>query len=252
MAECIHGFDEGLCDVCYPRTPARPPARVSRVAATRAPRSTATTRSAGASAAPATLRLAGRRVHHVTHLRTLESIALDGELRADATPDVDVSSATTRELRSSATVPDGRSVASLVAFQLAQDSTRWQELREGAAGSHWSDAARAAKPADFVILAAPIDALGDDVVFADGDAGAVATRFAAGLESGTQALRRLHASDPDFRDAELLVAGPVSFDVVAVVTVANDRVRDEVRTMFANAGRRAPRIAVYPPAFATD
>lgn len=257
MAECIHGFDEGLCDVCFPRT-SQPAARPARTAASRTPRvtattrSTATTRAAGTSGAPASLRLPGRRVHHVTHLRTLESIALDGELRADATPDVDVSSATTRELRASATVPDGRSVASFVAFHLAQDSTRWQELREGAAGSHWSDAARSSRAADFVILAAPVDALGDDVVFVDGDAAGVAARFAPGLDAGTQALRRLHAVDPDFRDAELLAAGPVPLDAIAVVTVANDRVRDEVRTMFANAGRRAPRIAVYPPAFATD
>jgi len=204
----------------------------------------------GATAAPPTLRLPGRRVHHVTHVRTLESIALDGELRADAEPDVDVSSATTRELRATATVPDGRSVASFVAFSIAQDSTRWQELREGAVGSHWSDAARAAKASEFVILAVPVDALGGDVVFADGDAGAVATRFATGVEAGTQALRRLHAIDPEFRDAELLAAGPVPLEAVAVVTVANDRVRDEVRAIFTNAGRRAPRIAVYPPAFA--
>jgi hypothetical protein len=189
-------------------------------------------------------------VHHVTHVRTLESIALDGELRADAEPDVDVSSATTRELRATATVPDGRSVASFVAFSIAQDSTRWQELREGAVGSHWSDAARAAKASEFVILAVPVDALGGDVVFADGDAGAVATRFATGVEAGTQALRRLHAIDPEFRDAELLAAGPVPLEAVAVVTVANDRVRDEVRAIFTNAGRPAPRIAVYPPAFA--
>lgn len=251
MAECIHGFDEGLCDVCFPRTPPEP-TRATRSTSTRAPRSGTVTRAAAGPAAPPTLRLAGRRVHHVTHLRTLESIALDGELRAGAEPDVDVSSATTRELRASATVPDGRSVASFVAFQLAQDATRWQELRGGALGSHWSDAARAARPGDFVILAVPVDALGADVVFADGDAGAVATRFAAGPDAGTQALRRLHASDPEFRDAELLAAGPVPLDAVAVVTVANDRVRDAVRALFSNAGRPAPRIAVYPPAFAVE
>ena len=210
------------------------------------------TRASAAVSAPPTLRLSGRRVHHVTHLRTLESIALDGELRADATPDVDVSSATTRELRASATVPDGRSVASFVAFQLAQDASRWQELREGAVGAHWSDAARAARPADFVILAVPVDALGDDVIFADDDAAGVQTRFAAGVEAGTQALRRLHARDPEFRDAELLAAGPVPIDAVAVIAVANDRVRDAVRELFASAGRRAPRIAVYPPAFAVE
>ncbi|PZQ89809.1 MAG: DUF4433 domain-containing protein [Leifsonia xyli] len=252
MAECIHGFDEGLCDVCFPRAVAEAPrAAVSRPASPRAS-ARSTVRAQPASSAPATLRLPGRRVHHVTHLRTLESIALDGELRADAQPDVDVSSATARELRATATTPDGRSIASLVAFALAPDSARWQELREGAAGAHWSDAARASKPADFVLLAVPVDALGPDVVFADGDAAAVATRFAAGVEAGTQALRRLHATDPEFRDAELLAAAPVPLSAVVAITVANDRVRDRVRELFADAGLTAPRIAVYPPAFATD
>jgi len=252
VAECIHGFDEGLCDVCYPRTPAPAPRPVtSRTPAARAA-GRAGARTPAGPAAPATLRLPGRRVHHVTHLRTLESIALDGELRADAEPDVDLSSATTRELRATATVPDGRSVASLVAFAVSPDSTRWQELREGAAGSHWSDAARAARPADLVILAVPVDALGADVVFADADAAGVATRFAVGVESGTQALRRLHATDPDFRDAELLAVGPVPLAAVAAITVANERVRDRVRELFADAGVPVPRIAVYPPAFAAD
>ncbi|WP_168200448.1 DarT ssDNA thymidine ADP-ribosyltransferase family protein [Protaetiibacter larvae] len=204
---------------------------------------------AGVVSAPPSLKLPGRRVFHVTHVRTLESIALDGALRADAVPDVDVSSATTRELRATATVPDGRAVAEFVAFALAQDSTRWEQLRDGAEGAHWSDAARAARPTEFVLLAVPVDALGADLVFADGDSGASGTRFAAGLDAGTAALRRLHASDPDFRDAELLAAGPVPLDAVAIVTVANDRVRDEVRTLFANAGLPAPRIAVYPPLF---
>lgn len=254
MAECIHGFDEGLCDVCFPRTPAPAPKAV-RPAATRtsAPRATSratAVRTPAASGAPATLKLAGRRVHHVTHIRTLESIALDGELRAGAEPDVDVSSATTRELRETATVPDGRSVASFVSFAISPDSTRWQELREGAEGAHWSDAARASRATDFVILAVPVDALGDEVVFADGDAGAVETRFSVGVESGTQALRRLHASDPDFRDAELLVRGPVPLSAVAAITVANEKVRDRVRELFSDAGLTAPRIAVYPPAFA--
>lgn len=253
MAECIHGFDEGLCDICYPRT-APEPVRAVRATAVREPRAPrgSAVRAAGSSSAPVSLKLPGRRVFHVTHLRTLESIALDRELRADAVPDVDVSSATTRELRATATVPGGRSVASHVAFALAQESTRWQELRDGAEGAHWSDAARAAKPSEFVVLAVPVDALGAEVVFADGDAAASATRFAAGLDAGTAALRRLHASDPDFRDAELLADGPVPLDAVAIVTVANDRVRDEVRAVFANAGLTVPRIAVYPPVFQPD
>ena len=248
MAECIHGFDEGLCDSCYPRK-APEPVRAARPTASRAPRTTATVRTAGASSAPASLKLPGRRVFHVTHVQTLESIALEGALVADAKPDVDVSSATARELRSSATVPDGRSVAGFVSFFLAQDASRWQELRDGAEGAHWSDAARAAKATEFVILAVPVDALGPDVVFADGDAAGSVTRFSEGVEAGTQALRRLHNTDPDFRDAELLAPEAVPLEQVAIITVANEKVRDKVRGVYDNAGLTAPRIAVYPPAF---
>ena len=246
MAECIHGFPEGLCDSCYPRKAPEPvrPARSSTGRVVRPP-----VRASGASSAPAALKLPGRRVFHITHVQTLESIALDGALVAGSTPDIDLSSATVRELRATATVPDGRGVAEFVPFFIAQEATRWQELRDGAHGAHWSDAARAAKPTEFVILAVPVDALGADVVFADADAGGSTTRFAAGLEAGTQALRRVHALDPDFRDAELLVAEPVALDDVAIITVANEKVRDTVRTIFATAGITAPRIAVYPPAF---
>lgn len=259
MAECIHGFDEGFCDTCYPRVapePVKAPRasapRAARTSTARTPRATLTgtaVRIATAPGAPASLTLHSRRVHHATHVRTLESIAVDGALRADATPDVDLSSATTRELRATATVPDGRPVSDFVAFSLAQDSHRWQELRDGAEGTHWSDAARATKATDLVILAVPVSALGDDIVFADGDAAGSTTRFSVGLEAGNQALRRLHSVDPDFLDAELLVAGPVSLDDVAVIAVANDKVRDQVRRIFADAGRTAPRIAVYPPVF---
>ena len=246
MAECIHGFPEGLCDSCYPRK-APEPVRAVRTAAGRAARPPV--RASGTSSAPATLKLQGRRVFHITHVRTLESIALDGALLPGSTPDVDISSETARELRASATVPDGRSVAEFIPFFLAQEATRWQEVRDGAEGTHWSDAARAAKATDFVILVVPVDALGADVVFADGDAAGSATSFAEGLDEGTLALRRVHAVDPDFRDAELLVSQPVALDAVAIITVANEKVRDTVRGIFANAGITAPRIAVFPPAF---
>lgn len=246
MAECIHGFPEGLCDSCFPRK-APEPVRVSRTATARAARPPV--RASGTPSAPATLKLQGRRVFHITHVQTLESIALEGALLAGSSPDVDITSATARELRATATVPDGRSVAEFVPFFIAQEATRWQELRDGAEGAHWSDAARAAKPTEFVILAVPVDTLGPDVVFADGDAAGSVTRFAGGLDDGAVALRRLHAIDPDFRDAELLASEPVALDSVAIITVANEKVRDTVRGIFANAGITAPRIAVYPPAF---
>lgn len=247
MTECIHGFDDGLCSTCFPRS-APESVRPTRQAAPRTSRSTAV-KAGPASGAPASLKLPGRRVFHVTHVRTLESVVLDGALRADATPDLDVSSPTARELRATATVPDGRSVGDFVAFFVAQDAERWRELRDGAVGTHWSAAARTARVSDFVLLAVPVDALGDDVVFADADAAGSSTRFSAGVEAGTQAIRRLHASDPDFREAELLVPGSVPLDTVAIVTVASEPMRDRVRAIFADAGLTAPRIAVYPPVF---
>ncbi|WP_166866058.1 DarT ssDNA thymidine ADP-ribosyltransferase family protein [Salinibacterium sp. ZJ70] len=210
--------------------------------------STSTSRSA-VSGAPSSLRLSGRRVFRPTHLRTLGASLEVGALLAGAVPAIDVLSPTARELRSTATVPDGRALSEFVAFSIAQDSTRWQELRSGARGAHWSPAARALRAIDFVILAVPVDALGEDVVFADRDAAAVDTRFASGLEDGTNALRRLHASDPEFRDAELLVPGLVELSDIAIITVANERVRDQVRELFAAGEMRPPRIAVYPPAF---
>ncbi len=258
MSECIHGFDEGLCDTCYPRV-APEPARPVRTAATRAPREprvatrTASSRTTasrgGATGAPASLSLAGRRVFRVTHVRTLGAVLEAGALHAGTVPAIEVFSETARELRASATAPDGRGLREFVTFTVAQDSTRWQELRSGARGPHWSPLARAVRAIDFVILAVPVSELGDDVVFSDKDAAASDARLAVGLEDANSALRRLHATDPEFRDAELLAPGPIGIDKVAIITVANERVRDEVRELYAAAGLTAPRIAVYPPAF---
>ena len=47
----------------------------------------------------------------------------------------------------------------------------------------------------------------------------------------------------------MIVAIRVNLDHVAIVTVANEKVRDRVRELYADAGRDVPRIAVYPPSF---
>lgn len=245
--ECIHGFEAGFCDICYPAPvpeqvkPARAPA------GTRKP-------SARVAGAPhvAPFSLATQRFFHVTHLRNLAAIMHTGEIRADAVPEVDVSSPTTRELRSSADLADGTVVAQHVAFYASPTAARWAELRDGAIGPHWSDDARAAKPAEFVLLAVPATALGADIIAADADAAAPATRFAHGAADATQLLRRLRADDPDFLTAEILLPQAVSFDSVALIGVANDRVRDQVRDMLSAAGGYAPKVAVYPPWFAAE
>lgn len=241
--ECIHGFEAGLCDICYPRV-APEPRKVARVATgTRKPAA----RAAGApSVAPYSL--ATQRFFHVTHLRNLEHIVHEGQLRADAEPVVDVSSATTRELRAAADLADGSTVAEHVAFYVSPTADRWTELRDGAVGPHWSDAARAAKPTEFVLLAVPATVLGDGIVAADADAAAPATRFAIGKTDATNLLRRL----PDFLTAEILVPHSVAFEDVAMVGVANDRVRDEVRDLLASTEGFSPKVSVYPPWFLSE
>ncbi|MEO8261014.1 MAG: DarT ssDNA thymidine ADP-ribosyltransferase family protein [Pseudolysinimonas sp.] len=196
--------------------------------------------------------LSTQRFFHVTHLRNLEAIMHTGEIRADVTPEIDVSSAITRELRAGADLADGTTVSEYVAFYASPIAARWAELRDGALGPHWSDEARAAKPAEFVLLAVPATVLSEGMVAADADAAAPATQFAHGAVDATQLLRRVRTDDPDFLTAEVLIPHAVSFDSVALIGVANDRVRDQVREMLSDAGGYAPKVAVYPPWFAAE
>ena len=265
VADCIHGLENGLCDICFPRAV---PEEVRAAAARRsapvrgsAPRAAGAvrtaTRTASGTSTPSSitpsLSLTDRRVYHVTHIANLEAILVDGEIRFDATPEFDVSSALTRELRATADLASGVTVANHVAnhvpFSLTPLATTWVELRDGAIGPRWSDAARSARPADFVILAVPVDALGPDLVFADADASSASTRFSFGIDEGTRALRRLHGTDPEFLDAELLVPHPVPVPTIALVGVANDPVRDRVRAMLKDAKVATAKVAVYPPWF---
>lgn len=205
--------------------------------------------------APSVL-LGAQRVYHVTHVRNLEMVAIDGALRSDAVPEVDVSSATTRELRQTVelTSADGSTstVADHVPFYLSPHANRWFELRTGAAGSHWSAAARASSPLEYVILVSEAAAVGPGIVLADGDAAAPATRFAAGLEAGTVQLRRMRAVDDEYRDAEVLASSPFPFESISLIGVANEPMRDRVKAVLAEAGGHAPRVAVYPPWFSGE
>jgi hypothetical protein len=245
--ECIHGFEAGLCDICFPREQREAPKPVRAAAGTRKPAA----RVAGAPPV-APFSLSTQRFFHVTHLRNLEQIMHTGEIRADAEPVVDVSSETTRELRQAADLADGTTVSQHVAFYASPIAQRWQELRDGAQGPHWSDAAREAKPTEFVILAVSATKLGDEIIAADADAAAPATRFSHGKDDATNLLRRAKADDPELQAPEILVPHPVGFDSIALIGVANDRVRDQVRDMLSSAGGYAPKVAVYPPWFAAE
>lgn len=261
MAECIHGFESGLCDICFPRTPPEPVAVVApstrpaaKTGSTRPRRATKPVAGRAPSSAGRPVSappFGSRRLYHVTHLRNLESILLDGEVKARASglePDVDVAAPLVRELRANADTGDGRRVTEFVPFSLSPDSDRWAELRDGAEGAQWSEAARETGPADFAVLVVIGKELGQDVVVADGDASAPLTGFTLG--DPAKAVQRLLRTDPELTAAEVLVPGPVPIGSVNLIAVANDPTRVRVRRMFADIEGAPPRVVVHPPWFA--
>jgi hypothetical protein len=252
VAECIHGLDVPLCDICYPKAPVeRPRSSSARTPAPRTPalRSTPTTgekpRTARASITAAT-----QRIYHVTHMRNLEEMLTSGHLLAHARPVVDVSTPLTRELRATAEAAPGESVADFVSFSLAPDAVNWLELRDGALDTtRWSAAARAAAPPDFVFLVTTVAALGPSAVVTDGDAAGSLTHFASGVDI-QRMLERLH-DRPDSRlAAEALVKDSFPFAEVNLIGVAHDRARDKVRDVLAtHSPASSTKVAVYPPWF---
>ncbi|BDZ49076.1 hypothetical protein GCM10025867_13170 [Frondihabitans sucicola] len=254
MTECIHGLDEELCDICSPRPTIEPqdPAPTARKTA---PARRLPARVPGAKRAPAAsdplpdIDLATMRVHHWTHLSNLEGILSAGLLRADAAPELDVTSIDAREKRAAVALPDGSTAAGHVPFALSPDAATWDEVRHGAEGARWSTAARATRPTDYVILVAPVSALGDAFVVADGDASAPLTRFAAGSAEGGALVRRASLTDPDLVGVEILVPGSFDLKALTLIGVPNDKVRDHVKALVKEAGGVVPRVAIYPPWF---
>jgi hypothetical protein len=267
MDECIHGFERELCDICAPRK--REPQvdadgqvvtlAPKRRAASRKPESLRSTpalprdMAASAVAAQSALKpvpvFAQQRVYHWTHVSNLPGILESGEITAGATPTIDVSSEATRALRASVTTASGAPVADHVPFSLSPHASAWDTLRTGADGYEWSDAARSAKATDFVMLVVPVSALGDDFVVTEGDAAVQGVRAAVGVDAASSMVRRFSLADPDLLEPEVLVPSRVAFDAVTLVGVPNDKVRDSVKALVADAGGHAPRVAVYPPWF---
>lgn len=248
-AECIHGFEEGLCDTCWP---AKIPEPVKPIRVPGSGRATKVVRHSGKSATANVtpmLNLATQRIYHVTHERNLPGILSDQKLRARVTPDLDVSSTITREMRETADLPSGHTVADHVCFFLSPNAGRWDEMRSGALGPHWSDAARAASPLDYVILVSTAEAIGADVVLTDRDAADHDTRVAIGLDAVAPAIRRVHSIDPDFNEPEVLAPGEFDFAHVTLIGVANEKVRDRVKNALKASGGHAPKVSVYPPWF---
>lgn len=259
--ECIHGFPTELCDICSPRqaeppaVPSTPTPRRKRITtdlrSTPAPARGSSLRSPAAPALPEARDFASLRAHHATHVDNLASIVADGAILAadTATPAVDVSSAETRTARAEAWAPDGGSVSAHVAFTLSPDATRWDELRRGAEGARWSDAARRTRATEYVVLVVPASAFGASVIVADQDAENDDVRFAVGPEAATNLIRRTDFTDPEMHGLELLAGPRVPLSSVAVIGVPNDRVRQQVKTLLTEHGVTGPRVAVFPPWF---
>jgi len=262
VAECIHGFDDGMCDICFPRVAPEPVAVVAATTTKTAARSTRVTATRRASkrapGAPAGLPpkvppFATRRLYHVTPLANLESILLDGELHSVASgflPELDVAAPLVRQLRAHAEVGDGRHVDEFVPFSVSPDAERWVELRNGAEEPHWSAAARALTPADYAVLVAVGRDLGPDLVVADGDAGAPPTRFT--LSDPANAVSAAARVDPELTRVEVLAPNAVPLSAITLIAVANEPARVRVRRMFADVEGAPPRVVVHPPWFVAE
>jgi ssDNA thymidine ADP-ribosyltransferase DarT-like protein len=256
MAECMHGFDEGMCDICFPRKAAEPPVTMAATATRTAPRVTApprvrarlTERPAGAP--PKLPPFGSRRLYHVTHARNLEAILLEGGIKAlsaGADPDVDIAAPVIRQLRATTNVGDGRMVADFVPFALSPGAGWWSELREGAPGARWSAAARLTSPAEYVALVVAAERIGPDVVIAEGDSSAPATHFMIGEPARNLAIAV--RKDPELAAVEVLVAERVPLEAVVLLGVPNEPMRTRVRRMFEAVDQTPPKIVVHPPWF---
>lgn len=246
--ECIHGLDVPLCDACYPK--AKP--EVAAVAVkTRVPR-VASGMPRRTSALAAHDDVSQQRIYHVTHIRNLPAILESGALIADATPVVDISSDGARETRRTIAVSDeGEPVASYVPFFFSPESDVWDAIRFGATDPRLS-LEPGLVPSDFVLLVSSYSTIaGANVVIADGDAAHPLTRFETTTDAADRSLRKLRADGElgRIRSAELLVRDTVPFDLITLITVANDRTKAAVRELVDPAGFRT-RIAIHPPWFA--
>ena len=262
MAECIHGLEAGLCDQCFPK--AVPLLEIVTAAGQRNARAKAAVSRRAASAASKTVESVGdQRIYHLTHIRNLAGILASGAILADANdswttdPPVNLSSSETRQSRRATAVSGlgSANVAEFVPFFLVANSTMWEYIRSDSPDPRLSSNARGVIAANFVLLVSTVKNAAEQtqdgaIVVTDGDAAHVLTRFAASTESSERMLRRLRADDnaETIVEAELLVKHSLPFELVTLIGVANDRVRDEVRGMLKSSAH-SPKVSVYPPWF---
>ena len=271
--ECIHGFDDGLCAICFPpkepetkpRAAAVPASRAGRGSIARSSRPPKTTRVAGAAGArtlveapvdPKTVR-----IYHVTHVENVASILGEGAILADsagATPTVDISAVDAREFRRSAAVDGTESVvADYVPFLLSTDAHVWNAVRTATPDPRLAPHAVERPASDHVILvssvAGAVGALTDtpgSVAVSDADAAAGGVAMASDWPGVLRLLQRLHRDDDGARllTAEFLVRECLPLERVILIAVGNEPVRDRVRGALDAVGLRT-RVAVYPPWF---
>lgn len=280
--ECIHGLDGGLCALCFPpATPVAAPAPIKKRAARpplsslvtprgappkAAARATATAKSSAAAKRPSD-NVGAQRIYHVTHLSNLPAILASGSILADANdtwdkrPTVDISAPATRELRAGTLVdgPGSLPVAHYVPFFLSPNAAAWAGIRSSETDARLDLDAHGSTPFDFVILVSTVKQVTDwqllnaddrPVAVADGDAAGARTRFGVTPESAERMLRTLRADpeDESLLAAEFLVGNAFPLELLSLIGVAHDKVRDAVKEVLA-AGTLRPKVAVYPPWF---
>ncbi|WP_052542093.1 DarT ssDNA thymidine ADP-ribosyltransferase family protein, partial [Cryobacterium roopkundense] len=281
--ECIHGLDGGLCAVCFPQAApevvaapvvrkrssnAKPPSLTGPRTATPTV-SAAAPRKAAAVAKRPIDNVGEQRIYHVTHISNLAAILASGGLLADASdalearPAVDVSAADVREARRAAALPgeNGLVIADYVPFFLSPNARVWDAIRARSGDARLVLNAHGSDAYDFVIFVSTVKkvvdahaATNDDfpaaVAVADGDAAHASTRVVSTSEGVDRMLVRLRSDlDSDaLLTAELLVQETFPLELVTLLGVANDRVRDAVREIL-KASTYRPKVAVYPPWF---
>ncbi|WP_127792886.1 DarT ssDNA thymidine ADP-ribosyltransferase family protein [Agromyces sp. LHK192] len=274
MDECIHGFDDGMCAICFPpKEPERPePAPATRAA--RAPRLSSTrVASGGRTARPASSRASrplteppvdagAMRVYHATHLDNLARILGSGAILADAganpaNPAVDVAAPAARAFRRETEFDGtGAPIAAFVPFYLSTEAPLWVAVRDGEPDPRLATDESGMRPAaDFVLLVSSVaQALGarsaveGQVVVSTVDPALPGSQSVVGWADAERMLRRLSLDDDALAAAEYLVRDEVPLERIQVIAVANDRVRDRVRSALTAVGIKA-RVAVYPPWF---